>query len=244
MAGKWTVQKSEHYENTAFILAYLLEEFSRIFGSDVMTNEDCIVYNDISSQCPRFIHSSPLSIRLHQKSLMFWSQTIFQLSHEMCHYAMHQTKDNKDITLSWFEEIVCEAVSLYALEYASKEWSACKLSQYSPDFASNHKKYLYDELKSDYTDGFKVCDSVDKLLLYEVQKKPENERETHCEERNIIYATISKNPLELKSVLNYTKYIENNGVTIDFDRWIQDNPCNLLQELKKIQPVKILIAQN
>lgn len=239
MSGKWTVQKSDHCENTAFILAFLLEEFSRIFGSNVMTNEDCIVYNDILSQCPRFNHSSPLSIRLHQKSLTFWSQTIFQLSHEMCHYAMHQTKENKDITLSWFEEIVCEAVSLYALEYASKEWSKCALSQYNFDFAINHRTYLDNELKCEYNDDFKLCDSIEKLKKHEEQKMPENQRATHATERNMVYAAISKNPLELRCVLNYTKYIESNGVTIDFNKWLQEDSSNLLQELKKIQPVKL-----
>ena len=239
MAGKWTVQKTENSDHTCLILAFLLEEYCRIFGFDVMLNEDCIVYNDLNAECPRFNHSQPLTIRLNQSSLTYWCQTIFQLSHEMCHYAMHQTKSNRNITLSWFEEIVCEAVSLYALEYASKEWLKCRLSINNPTFSQSHKSYLDDELANDYTDEFKQCDSVEKLRAYELQEFPENKRETHRLERNIIYRAISANPLELKHVLDYTKYIENNGITIDFDKWLQDAPCRLIEELRAIQPVKL-----
>ena len=239
MAGKWTVQQADNSQHTLFILAFLLEEYCRIFGTNVMLNEDCIVYNDPQSECPRFNHSQPLTIRLNQSSLTYWCQTIFQLSHEMCHYAMHQTKSNRNITLSWFEEIVCEAASLYALEYASKEWLKCRLSINNPTFSQSHKSYLDDELANDYTDEFKQCDSVEKLRAYELQEFPENKRETHRLERNIIYRAISANPLELKHVLDYTKYMENNGITIDFDKWLQDAPCRLIEELKAIQPVKL-----
>lgn len=237
MKGKWTVLKFENYEDTIFILCFLLDKFSEIFGKDVMFNEDCVVYNDTSASCPRFNHSSPLSIRLHQSSLTFWSQTIFQLSHEMCHYAMYQTKENKDITLSWFEEIVCEAISLYALEYAYKEWSKCKLSQCNPTFSKNHKTYLEDQLNGDYTDDFKLCDTVEKLKLYELQKHPENKRDTHRFERNRLYYAISSNPLGLKCILDYTKYIGSNGVAIDFERWIKDDHNQFIMDLKNIQPI-------
>ena len=202
-----------------------------------MLNEDCIVYNDLNAECPRFNHSQPLTIRLHQSSLTYWSQTIFQLSHEMCHYAMHQTKPNRNITLSWFEEIVCEAASLYALEYASKEWLKCLLSKNSPAFFQSHKSYLDGELLKDYTDVFKRCNTVEKLKAYELLRLPETQRQTHRLERNTIYKAISTNPVELKCILDYTKYIESNGVTIDFDKWLQDAPCHFLEELKAIQPV-------
>ena len=239
MRGKWTVEKSQHYEHTFLILAFLLEEYCKIFGSDVMLNEDCIIYNDSQADCPMLITSLiPIRIRLAQDDLAFWPQTVYQLSHEMCHYAMRQHKTNKNLTLSWFEEIVCEAVSLYALEYASKEWQRCPLSKVAPLYIQTHQSYLEGQLAKNFTDEFKKCNTVEKLRAYELQELPENRRETHRLERNIVYRAISNNPLELKCVLEYTKYIESNGVTIDFDRWIQDNPCNLLKKIYEIYPIK------
>lgn len=240
MSGKWTVQKSDGFENTVFILAFLLEEFSRIFGNDIMAIEDCIIFNDPHSECPMLITNlSPIHIRLSQESLTAISQTIYQLSHEMCHYAIRQRKTNKDFTLSWFEEIVCEAVSLYALKYSSEQWEKCLLSQTQPYWAQAHKTYLENQLNRESTNEFQECDTVEKLMVYEKKALPESKRETHRAERNAIYRAISSNPMELKCVLNYSKYVENNGVTIDFDEWIKEDSSNLLQELKKIQPVKL-----
>ncbi|MBQ8624220.1 MAG: hypothetical protein IJ424_07625 [Oscillospiraceae bacterium] len=237
MTEKWIVQKSKN-DYTFLLLEFLLEEYCRIFGFDIMHNEYCVVFNDPKPKCPMIItNTKPIVIRLSQDDLSFWSQTIFQLSHELCHYAMRQRKIDKDFTLSWFEEIVCEAVSLYALEYASKNWHKCQLSANRPTFFQNHKSYLDGELLKDYTDVFKQCNTVEKLRAYELQELPESQRETHRLERNIIYRAISTNPVELKCILDYTKYIEINGVTIDFDKWFQDNPCNLIKELKAIQPV-------
>ena len=31
MSGKWTVQKAEYCENTALVLVFLLDEFSRLY---------------------------------------------------------------------------------------------------------------------------------------------------------------------------------------------------------------------
>ena len=95
------------------------------------------------------------------------------------------------------------------------------------------------ELAKESTDEFKRCDTVEKMMSYEKQRISECRRESQGSERNLIYRVVSNNPLELKYVLNYTRYVMNNEVVIDFDRWIKDDPCSLLHELKSIQPVKI-----
>lgn len=240
MLGNWTVQQAKYSEHGEFILTFLLSEFERVFGHGVMANEDCIVYNDPSASCPMLvINTTPVRIRLSQPSYIYWCQTIYQLSHEMCHYAFRQRKENKDFTLSWFEELVCEAVSLYALKYASDHWNHCPLSKVAPTFFQNHKTYLEDELSKSFTDEFKQCDTVEKLMEYERQKVSTNRRETQGAERNLIFRMILDNPMESKSVLDYSRYVMGNGVLIDFDRWIRDDPCNLLQKLKAIQPVRV-----
>ena len=240
MAGKWTVQKADNFEQTCCILEFLLEEYNRIFGEDIMFNENCIVFNDPRSNCPMLItNMTPVHIRLAQESLSYWAQTVFQLSHEMCHYAIRQRKENKGFTLSWFEEIVCEAISLYALEYASKEWGKCKLAEIQPLFAQSYAAYLSQELTKTFTNEFEQCNTIEKLIEYERKGFPENQRESHRVERNFVYRAISHNPQEVKCVIDYTRYVEGNGVTIDFKKWIQEDNSNFLKELRKIQPVTI-----
>lgn len=235
----WQVQRCEGSEYLCSILEFLLPEYIRIFGQDVMTAATCIVYNDSSSECPRFNHTTPLTIRLSQASLSFWAQTIYQLSHELCHYAMYQTKQDKTQTLSWFEEIVSEAMSLYALHYAADNWKKCKLSNISPEFGVRIQDYLDGVLRSASSDGFKRCDTIEKLKNYESCKRPENDRATHVEERNIMYEAIMREPNEASCFLQYQRYIQpENGVALDFATWYRDEPKSLILQLCSIFPIK------
>ena len=235
----WQVHRDEGAEYLCSILEFLLPEYGRIFGKEVMTAAPCIVYNDPNSKCPRFNHTEPVTIRLSQSSLSFWAQTIYQLSHEMCHYAMHQAKQDKTQTLSWFEEIVCEAMSLYALHYAAKNWGKCKLAKNYPDFGRHIQEYLENELLSDASDGFAKCNTVEKLQYYEKGKFPENDRATHVTERNKVYEVILSEPTEVSCVLRYQWYIQpENGVAFDFDAWYKDDPKNIVLQLLSIFPIK------
>ena len=46
MKNVWVVKDCEGSENIIAILEFLIPEFSRLFGDDVMYNERCIVFND------------------------------------------------------------------------------------------------------------------------------------------------------------------------------------------------------
>ena len=239
MTGKWVVQSAESSDQAASILIFLLKEFSRLVGSDIMYNEDCTVYNDPHAECPMLLTGkSPVRIRLAQSSYLYWAQTVYQLSHEMCHYAFRQYKENKEYTLHWFEEIVCEAMSLYALKFISSNWRQCSPSKLNPQYDNSIETYLKNVLSQTFTSGLKGCDTVAKLTEYEKERRAESKRESIVTERNITYSALSSNPMELRCLLDYTKHIESNGVVIDFDGWIQDAPCNILCVLKQIQPVK------
>ena len=187
MMGQWTVQTVDRFNQAASILTFLFGEYSRLVGSDIMSREDCIVYNDPNADCPMLvINTMPVRIRLVQKRFEYWAQTIYQLSHEMCHFAFRQYKEKKEFTLRWFEEIVCEAMSLYALEYSSRNWQCCQLSKINPSFAQSIESYLNDELAKGFTEEFKNCDSVAKLIEYEKGDMPDSQRQTHGAERNFV----------------------------------------------------------
>ena len=154
----------------------------------------------------------------------------------MCHYAIRQHKLDKEFSLKWFEEITCEAVSLYFLQYAAMNWKDCKLSAVNPMYAIAIVTYLNNCLSKPATDSFQKCDTVDKLKANE--SVMEEDRAGHRAERNRIYKAISDAPLELKKTCYYLKYLRDDRITIDFDRWIQDYDCGLLRVFKDIMPVK------
>lgn len=231
----WKVQKNDGAQYVAALLEFLLPEFSRIFGVDTMTNEECIVFNDPEADCPMLIiNFTPVRIRLAQPSLSFWAQTIFQLSHELCHYAIRQHKINKDFTLSWFEEIICEAMSLYALHWVAENWDRCKLSQVNPQFANSIESYLTNELNSVGDESFRKCTSLDLLIEYE--KEHSADRQTHRNERNSLFSEIVQAPEECVCFCDYCRYLDGNGVTINFARWEKDDNRKMVRVLHALQP--------
>lgn len=231
----WKVQEDDGAKYLEALLEFLLPEFSRIFGVDTMNNEECIVFKDPKADCPMLIiNRTPVRIRLAQSDLSYWAQTIFQLSHELCHYAIRQHKINKDFTLSWFEEIVCEAMSLYALRWAAKNWDRCKLNQINPQFANSIESYLRNELNSVGSEAFRKCTSPDLLIEYEREKS--TDRETHRNERNCLYSQIIQDPEECACFCDYCRYLNENGVTINFVRWEKDDNRKMVRVLHELQP--------
>ncbi len=231
----WSIRQSEGSEYLVSILKFLLPEYIRIFGLNTMNSESCILYNDPQAKCPMLItNSNPIMIRLAQKRLSYWAQTIFQLSHELCHYAIRQSKFDKDFTLLWFEEIVCEAMSLYALHWSAEHWVDCELSKLSPKFSDSIREYLENNLKLMGTEGFKMCTSIAALKSY----RADSDREAHRNERNQLYYEVVKNPLACRCFCNYTRYVDINDITINFEEWEKDDTCPMIQFLHSLQPCK------
>lgn len=231
----WRILDSDGAQYLEAITIFLMREFSRIFGLEKMIAEPCVIYNDTNAPCPMLIiNQTPIRIRIAQPALNYWAQTIFQLSHELCHYVFRQYKDDKQFTLSWFEEIICEAFSLYALQFASENWSSCSLSDLDPLFNQSIASYLHMELSKKGTDVFSKCTTVEALAEYE-----ENfscDRDSHRNERNYIYGIIALAPENMTFVCNYMDYLDPNRLTLDFVKWKSESPCRLLDGLHSIQP--------
>ena len=229
----WIVQKEPQSEYTVSILRLLLPEYARIFGVKTMSNEECFVYNDTQATCPMLItNSAPISIRLAQPSLSFWAQTIFQLSHELCHYAIRQSKTDKSVTLAWFEEIICEAMSLYALQWASEHWEKCELYSFNPGFRDSIKDYLQMELEKNGNGDFQKCTTIELLKQYDANQS----RDSHRDERNRLYYEIDKDPSLCRCFCDYQRYLDSNGVTINFEEWEKYEANPLVRFLHSLQP--------
>lgn len=227
----WKVEQDDRNNSVMSILQLLLIEFERIFGEEVMNNEMCIVYNDSKADCPMLkIGCNPIEIRLSQEETSYWAQTIFQLSHELCHYAIRQSKKNKLFTLSWFEEIVCEAMSLYILKWSAENWNdCCKLEK---KFDAQINDYLHKELAKRGNDNFQECNSLALLKKYDAEK----DRVSHRNERNGLYYEIIKNPMLCSCFCDYEKYVKDDKVTIDFDRWEKNDDNPMIRFLHRLQP--------
>lgn len=236
--AKWIVAPFDGSDNVKYILLFLLPEYSRIFGSKIMNAETCIVFNDPTSECPMLITSTnPVMIRLAQSSTSFWAQTIYQLSHEICHFAIRQDKHNKGYTLSWLEETICEAMSLCMLQYSAVNWYKCPLSQRAPQFSNSIMAYLVNELKRIPKNSLSMCQTLGELRA--CNQNAAAERDGRLGERNTLYRVISEFSEESYLFCDMYQYLNEDQLTVDFEKWLADHPSEIVRCLSQIQP-KIL----
>jgi len=76
-----------------------------------------------------------------------YCQFIYQYSHEYTHHIFDNLYRSKGFHFDWFEEVICEAVSLWAFDHFSKRpdfWES--LSQSSAPYVEEVKNYLKNEI--------------------------------------------------------------------------------------------------
>ena len=72
----------------------------------------------------------------------YWSQYVYQFSHELCHILTHFDSYKKH-KHKWFEESLCELASLHVLRSLAKVWKEDPPSEVfeASAFARNHQTY-------------------------------------------------------------------------------------------------------
>lgn len=216
----------------------MLLGFKTLFIDDFTENEICDVFNAPNASSPMLItnyHSNKVAIRLATAGSGYWCQWIYQLSHELCHYFIRQRKD-KEIILKWIEETVCEAVSLYMLDYFVKNWKSCPLSSQCTDYYKHIETYLENELRQEFSRTLPTCATREKFQEFE--DRCQEDRAQRIYERNQLYQVLLKNPKDFACILDYTKFIsEDNKLLINFEVWKKRyGENNVIEFFINIQP--------
>lgn len=223
-------------------LINVLGEFSRILGEKYQHFENVVIFRDENSDCPMLItnrYPDKVAIRLKVKDCTYWIQMVYQLTHELCHYFIRQQKENKDVTVKWIEETICEAVSLYFLHFFATNWSKFEMSNINQDFGEEFWIYLTNELrKGEKSFPFQQnITSKETLIIFE-SLCTEN-REFRFFERNALFELLIAHPHQIKTIVDYTRYLSSSfGLLVDFPRWLSDDSSsNALLLLQSFQPV-------
>ncbi len=220
------------------LLEHMLIEFDLIFTKSLTTLEPCYISKNYALGYPILItNEDNLRISLAVDSYNKWNQTVYQLSHELCHYILNQTS-NGNKPLKWFEETLCEAMSLYILDFFYETWSDCKLYSNNIEYKHHFKTYLDDILKKSPTNGLNNCKTIDDLFL--INFNSERDRSDRISERNYLFELFKSNKGQKEKIAlikDYQKYISPNGITIDFDKWYKDTKEEFIQKLSEIQPI-------
>ena len=221
------------------IFNFLMIRFYEIFGNKSFESEYCLVENKPDAESPMLIiNATPIKIRTSVCQLSYWSQYIYQLSHELTHYVIRQNKLNKNLIIKWFEETICEAMSLYILNWCSEHWSKCELSCINPDYHTciqNYYQDIYnDTIKSKSDSKLQQCQSLSDLQT--IENTSEDKRFNRTFERNLLVDAFIKHPNDIGTFVTYTLYMQN-SLLIDFSKWKENDNSPLVPILESIQPI-------
>ena len=67
----------------------------------------------------------------------------------MTHCIIHILSNVETRSTPWIEETICEAMSLYFLDYFATNWSRCSLSNFNAEYGSSIRAYLNNLLLND-----------------------------------------------------------------------------------------------
>ncbi len=238
----WSIVRCQDEMETEILVqlcVFVFDIFLHIFPHNKMTAEKCTIFNEKTAKYPMLITNSiPIHIRTSVKNMSIKNSNIliYHLAHELMHYVIRQYKSDKEVYVRWFEETVCEAMSLYILELASKRWSECVLSLNDPKYGQAIQQYKMNAIDETPTEGLKKCSTLADLT--QIESTCENKREDRVCERNYLYSVFLKHPHHISEIANYTKYIMSNRLLIDFDMWENEyaEAKVFISSIKVIQP--------
>lgn len=168
----------------------------------------CYVEINTSLDAPHYINSAKQSsghhIELTVSHFNLWNQMLFQLAHEITHCFIFCNNQSVAHSISWVEETVCEAMSLFFLKLSSQNWSRLPLYKINPKYARQFiTPYLENEIEKDAgADKLGSCASYDELLHIEMTSQ--SNREYRHEETVKLYELIKKNDIE--GLIKYRDY--------------------------------------
>lgn len=226
---------SKESYNLNCILELLNKILSEIFGEDIMQKEGCIINNEPEAGYPK-LYYQPLRIRLALQTTAKWNQLVYQLSHELCHYVIRVNNNNIDCKLKRFEEILCEAFSLYILTVVSQRWEESELSELDFNYRDSLISYFQIEYANGEGHNISKEMTIKEYIIDNINC--ESNREGHIAERNYLLSLFREHPDKISEIIQYTRYIKSDkSLLIDFDLW-SSNTINksFVNDLSVVQP--------
>lgn len=90
----------------------------------------------------------PTVIQLAVDDLNYWSRTIYQFSHELCHMLTNHEDSRIQPLHKWFEEAICETASIYVLRnvHRSHEFPSHYARHLAPYAEATTARYKIDDV--------------------------------------------------------------------------------------------------
>lgn len=243
----FSVQSSEPNYNTIIkIIQTNIEIMENLFSSYVSPILEII--EDFHLETPSFniIDGIP-KIYLCASEGDYWSQYVFQLSHELCHYFIDYTNNQSSMSKrnrdSWFEEVICEVSSRFFLIKMSDSDGLPEINDYLHSF----KEYSLDR-QTNYT-SFEI-----KLLSQETSEELKRFREEIINDSyansgtrllynhmaNLIYPIFDNNTKLWTEVHLISKFSDSNSFINNLKEWKSN--CKIYENKQSIDKIISLFS--
>lgn len=203
------------WQNALCLCKYVVDYYEKTGLS--FDCKPCYVEINTSLDAPHYINSAKQSsghhIELTVSHFNLWNQMLFQLAHEITHCFIFCNNQSVAHSISWVEETICEAMSLFFLKLSSQNWSRLPLYKINPKYARQFiTPYLENEIEKDAgADKLGSCASYDELLHIEMTSQ--SNREYRHEETVKLYELIKKNDIE--GLIKYRDYALANKILLN-----------------------------
>lgn len=155
-------------------------------------------------------------IIVDMESLDRWNQFVFQFSHEYTHYIIHCANDSQEQRSSWIEETICEAVSLFFLQYFWANWTQCELYNWDPGYCKYFKSYLEAQLNKPGNHRLGQCGDVKELEA--INERSQNCREDRAEEMHSLYKMI-RTVEDIEGLVRYRNFVQPKTILLDTSKY-------------------------
>lgn len=168
-------------------------------------------------------------IYLNVKKYSYWCQVIYQLSHELGHSFCNS--NNYRDSVPWIEETICEALSLYFLNYFYENWNDIELSKINKNYYISIKEYIEDILNDKGTNRLSDCSSLDELI--DINKSSTNNREDRHNEMIKLFKLMDKD--NINSLIKYRDYVIDNSILLDTKNYLKKYSNDAVKYLCELQ---------
>jgi hypothetical protein len=236
--GNWQVQS-----DLSILFRFVLPMFERIFGQSIMSKEACTVFSDLDCPTAPVTAFNPTRIILKAEP-SYWSQVVYQLSHELTHYAVRQKTNYQysNCAIAAFEEPACEAMALYIEKLCSENWSNCEYSSWDSNWGANfevYRKAVYEKVSGEahcrtYHEWINLCSAYTGSLTVDAQRPDVSAM------RNHLYDSFVQMPYAIAAFIEYPLYMRTIPfeMLIDTENWSKTDYSSkpFIQAVCSIQP--------
>lgn len=225
-------------KNSVIAIEEVVRGVFKDIGIDVESRHLQIV-KDTMHGCPQFCSKlqNPYLpcdlIIVDMESLDRWNQFVFQFSHEYTHYIIHCANDSQEQRSSWVEETICEAVSLFFLQYFWANWTQCELYNWDPGYCKYFKSYLESRLNTPGNHRLGQCYDVEELKA--INQTSQDCREDRAEEMHSLYKMI-RLVEDIEGLVHYKDFVVPETILLDTSKYRDAYPNSLaIQYLCSLQ---------